>query len=564
MSFTLQRVHKYTYIYSSESHWDKTLKQDRNIKRRIGKIDPETNEIIFDNNFLTSLQDNDELIAKIKHRFPAINLNLDINTDQDFDIPKLSIQYYPGDSIKFGPIYFTYNLCKNIDLLEIIQNTFPDLWHKILSVCTYIIFENKPVAYIDNFYDDTLCFDNLILNSQRISDFLNSICQSSCNKFFKMWYNNISEKEYIALDTTSISSYSKNIDEIEFGLNKESKKLKQANVCLLYGENSRLPVYQTVYSGSMVDVSTLSSTIEEFEAIVGPSKLIVVLDRGFYSDKNLRIMLNKKNIKFLVAVPFTTKKAYLMVDSIDKNIEFLYSSNIVQTKKYSIKGIYRFLPWHKDIKLHTHIYYNPWDKQEDEDDLLNDLFNLKTAYLSGKIKKSDLADLNKYFYIDNKYSKGNKKHIIENIEIIKKELKYSGYTILISNHIKSSQKAHSIYCNKDVVEKAFESYKQNLGIKRFRVKSSHRMFSKIFIAFISLIIRSSIEKIMLDHNLYQKYTYEDILNQIKKLKCFFNNEKVVFIKEITAKQKDILDVFNIKIPNNDILADYINNVIKRK
>ncbi|MDR3302415.1 MAG: hypothetical protein LBT01_07825, partial [Spirochaetaceae bacterium] len=37
--------------------------------------------------------------------------------------------------------------------------------------------------------------------------------------------------------------------------------LKQINVRLLFGEESRLPVYQTIYSGSLKDVSTLICTL---------------------------------------------------------------------------------------------------------------------------------------------------------------------------------------------------------------------------------------------------------------------------------------------------------------
>ncbi len=35
-----------TYVYESESYWDKEKKQPRNKRKLIGKIDPETGEII--------------------------------------------------------------------------------------------------------------------------------------------------------------------------------------------------------------------------------------------------------------------------------------------------------------------------------------------------------------------------------------------------------------------------------------------------------------------------------------------------------------------------------------
>lgn len=35
-----------TYVYESESYWDKTLKQPRSRRRLVGKIDPETGEVV--------------------------------------------------------------------------------------------------------------------------------------------------------------------------------------------------------------------------------------------------------------------------------------------------------------------------------------------------------------------------------------------------------------------------------------------------------------------------------------------------------------------------------------
>lgn len=35
-----------TYVYESESYWDKDLKQPRSRRRLVGKIDPETGEVV--------------------------------------------------------------------------------------------------------------------------------------------------------------------------------------------------------------------------------------------------------------------------------------------------------------------------------------------------------------------------------------------------------------------------------------------------------------------------------------------------------------------------------------
>lgn len=71
------------------------------------------------------------------------------------------------------------------------------------------------------------------------------------------------------------------------GATIETKKLPQINLCMLFGEKSRLPVYQTSYCGSLGDVTTLEATLMEFKAMAGKKEISLVMDKGFYSKKML-------------------------------------------------------------------------------------------------------------------------------------------------------------------------------------------------------------------------------------------------------------------------------------
>ena len=65
------------------------------------------------------------------------------------------------------------------------------------------------------------------------------------------------EREYLAFDTTSISSYSELIKQAKYGKNKEGDVLPQINLGPLYGEKSRLPVYYRKMAGNTLDVVTI-------------------------------------------------------------------------------------------------------------------------------------------------------------------------------------------------------------------------------------------------------------------------------------------------------------------
>ena len=64
----------------------------------------------------------------------------------------------------------------------------------------------------------------------------------------------VPRNQYVALDITSISSYSELIESCEWGYNRDHEDLPQINLCMLFGEDVRLPLYQASYSGSISDV----------------------------------------------------------------------------------------------------------------------------------------------------------------------------------------------------------------------------------------------------------------------------------------------------------------------
>ena len=61
--------------------------------------------------------------------------------------------------------------------------------------------------------------------SQRISDLMGSIDEASKMNFFRRQAKRRAEKEYLAFDTTSISSYSELIKLAKYGKNKEGDHL---------------------------------------------------------------------------------------------------------------------------------------------------------------------------------------------------------------------------------------------------------------------------------------------------------------------------------------------------
>ena len=73
--------------------------------------------------------------------------------------------------------------------------------------------------------------------------------------FFLKWIAAKHNKGYFALDITSVSSYREFIDYIRWGYNRDGEDLPHVNLLMMTSEESHLPIYYRILSGSIKDVS---------------------------------------------------------------------------------------------------------------------------------------------------------------------------------------------------------------------------------------------------------------------------------------------------------------------
>ena len=88
---------------------------------------------------------------------------------------------------------------------------------------------------------------------------------------------------------------------MEWGYNRDHEQLPQINLCLLMGARSRLPIYQTITSGSLKDVSTLKTTLAKMDAVTSGKPLLLVMDKGFFSAKNINDLWDHSLLRFIIA-----------------------------------------------------------------------------------------------------------------------------------------------------------------------------------------------------------------------------------------------------------------------
>lgn len=508
MAFIVEhKVKNTTYVYRSIGYWDKEKQQARHRRICLGKKDPKTGKLI-----------------------------------------KSKSQTNPRGCRDFGNFYLLNHIAEKMGLAKILQKHFPDNWREILTCAFYEISERKPLYLGGPWSENTQTPGGIRLTSQRISVLLHKLGKADRERtaFFRDWATYRSEQEYLALDITSISSYSLLNEFLEFGYNRDREDLPQINLCMLFGETSLLPIFYRIVPGSIRDLTTLSNTIRSIEHL-DMRNIRFVMDKGFYSEPNIKNML-KKRIKFSISVPFTTKLAKRLVNKYRSRISTPANSFILNgSLLYAVKDKQYFT--HK--RLWAFVYYDERKWLEAKENLLKRIMALEQQL---SLRRRNPAGVSSAYrkYLTIRRSK-NGLNIHRKEQAIADALQYKGYVVIITNDIRDAYETLYLYRAKDAVERAFDNMKNELDLKRLRVHSEIAMTGRMFLGFISLILYSWLDKRMKEAGLYKRYTQEEILAELKRLKIVELDEQRSLLTEISKNQTHLLKRLKVPLPVRTLL-----------
>ena len=504
-----------TYVYRVESYWDKEKKAPRNKQICLGRLDQETGNVIP---------------SKRQHKV----------AERAVATPSITVT-----SRVAGSYLLLEKLTSSIKMENLLEKCFPDDYKLILSLVHYIVHRGGALSRAHTWSTGCLHPFGDVIPSQRVSELLSRLTEDSRQRFLSLWLSQVQENDWLCYDITSVSSYARNNEYTHYGYNRDGESLEQINIALLFGQKNRLPAHYRRLPGNISDVSTLKTTAKSLDYL-GVGKLHFVLDRGFYSLANIDELFRRHH-KFTIAIPAGRKWIEKLLDSEYDNITSP-SNYIITGQDEALYAVTKFYKWGKNNhRSRLHIYYNAERAAEEYDRFTRKLVTCKKELLSGNIVECHEELYEKYLIVKETPKRG-KKVEFNDIEIQRGRKKYSGFFCIMSNEIRDSAEALSVYRNKDAVENCFDDLKNHMDMKRIRVHSANSMDSRIFIQFIALIYYSMIRiKIQNDEKL-QFLTVRDVMEEMETLvKIKYSNRYGEVYTETTPKQKRIMKVFGIQI-----------------
>jgi transposase len=425
------------------------------------------------------------------------------------------------------------HIAQEIGLAKVLHNVFGEIGDEVLMLAIYLSLTGQALYRCDAWCRETLTGRDKVITSQRCSRILESLDERKRMDFFRAWVHARQQYEYLAYDVTSISSYSRGNDLVEYGYNRDKEKLPQVNLGMYYGEESKLPIFYCTYKGSIVDKSHLRY-IMQYNERLGIKEVCFVMDRGFFSEDNVKYLAHKHRFIMGLGNSLVLSKEMIAGHGVQA-MSSRYDIGLTGVKGLMVEDErYGFRS-----KIHL---FHANSKIADEERV----FKEKLARWAETLREGKTVKEADGYFIITDYGDGIRT-VERNHDAIDDKIRSFGYFLLMTTDMrKTPEDILDVYRRKDIIEKSFDELKNDLDMKRLRVQSEVATEGKMFIAFIGLILRTYVHNRLKDYlDANRPFSMPQVFDELRMIKAVKTKNRMLLRNPITKRQRTIIEQFGL-------------------
>ena len=407
--------------------------------------------------------------------------------------------------VNFGDTYSIAKVIENSVFRDIFSNIIPKDYNTLMSLICYKLLKSSAMQYAQVWSNGNYAcqlYKRADLSSQRISDFLKKLGNEKIwRKFFNAYIKKlVGDKTGVIIDSTGLPN------EIEFPLsawsNHGGEVERETRLLMVVERITGQPLYFSYKAGNIVDVSTLSNTINELFQL-GVNTSFALLDAGYYSESNIK-ELYSKGISFLTRLPSGRVLHKTLITEHSPTLEDAKNLVVYNKRALYVKCV--------------------------EEDLFG---NKGYAYIACDIKRKG-NEMTKYLI-------AAKEDNLSDDEINEKSTEKGKFIIISSERI-SNEELLPLYYTRQSAENIFGITKSFLDILPIRTHSIETFRGYLMLNFMALITYIEMKKL-----LQGEYTVEGALLEMSNLMCKVYQDEII-ICEPTKKMKRIAELFKYMVP----------------
>lgn len=394
-------------------------------------------------------------------------------------VPKVKNE---SSMLSYGTSTLIYNLSKDImdDLLEIYPINIADT---IMAIAALKI--EKPSISASRYasrYEASFTsryFPNAALSESSVSRNFVSIGKDfeKRQKFFNKRMSRIAEDEHILIDGTLKENNSIVNDLSHYSFKSRIKGTKDISLLYAYSLETHEPICCEVFPGNHPDQSAYANFLRHNNINEG----IIIDDKGFPVYKIEEILKENPNLHYLTPIKRN--------DSRIKNNNMLEFDEVISGIRENVMA--------KKQKIRGDKY----------------LYAFKDSYKASLEKETAL-------------SRAKETDDFDGVKFREKE-KVFGVIVYESDMDMSCKEAYQCYKYRWELELLFKTYKSELSLTSTNVHNDFSIYASEFVNFISTLITERIIKVFKEHELLDKNTYGNLIEDLNSAWRFVVDENDV-------------------------------------
>ena len=325
--------------------------------------------------------------------------------------------------------------------------------------------------------------------------------EDGVQRYFMLRASRLDRKPVIALDSTTVSTYSENQTEARQGFNKENDGLNTIKLLTLYSVRDREPIAFAKQPGNIPDVISVSNAVAQMESL-GVDKPLIVTDNGYCSEHNLMEYINR-SMKFLTIMDADVAWIRKEIDSVKNQLGLMsavcpFDHHIAGTGVTVMHDFTRRRRRnhgekqagdieHFTRRLYVYVFKSAERGLRRERDFRENLLELKRQLEDGRTEftKSAEEKIARYM-VCTRIGRGGRLKVAFNDDAIQSAMKYFGYFALVGNQPLEVFESLGYYRLREKIEELFADQKGAFDGRRPRTWYPDNLRGRQFVQFVGL------------------------------------------------------------------------------
>jgi transposase len=459
----------------------------------------------------------------------------------------------PRRALAYGEFLPFMKILEELRITEMLQGLLPE--HKANTLLVLALNRaTSPVAMsnVKTWYEGTYLprlYGDLPLSSQSLSEFLKRIGGSRLPMdFSQSLIRRVGDGSPLLYDITSLSSSSRLIDLLEHGYNRDLSGHPQLNLSLVTHKDQGIPLLYDVHPGSIMDVSTLRNTMAKIDAL-GLEDPTLILDKGFFSATNIADLV-EAGYSFILPASYASKEVKSLALRLRREIEKPTYLRVYEGKTLFVREISLELD---RVKVDGFLFYDLGREKEEKALFYHRLHEVVERLRSrvlrpwekpGKVFEDVSRGLSSY--LGWKAEDGRFRVEVKD-KAVSQRVNRMGVTVVLCRGGYGWRTVLGWLGEKDVIEKMFMRARNDLEAVPLRAHKTEVALGLIFIAFLSLILRSRLGSLLRETGLADDYSVPSLLLELGKIKKVELSDGSHITTEITKKHRKILKKLELNV-----------------